>query len=55
MCDKDAVIQQFFNPRLVWLFREVSDLTIIVDLNRQESTIEKTEENSLFTVDLLLS
>ena len=55
MCDKDTVIQQFFNPRLVWLFREVRDLTIIVDLNRQEGTIEKTEENSLFTVDLLLS
>lgn len=55
MCNKDTVVQQFFNPRLVGLLREVRDLTIIVDLYKQEGTIEKTEENSLFTVDLLLS
>lgn len=55
MCDKNTVIKQFLNPRLVCLLNEVGDLTIIVDLYRQGGTIEKTDENSLFTVDLLLS
>ena len=55
MADENVVFQQFADFGLVGFFIEVCDLMIIVDLGGMMFTMEKTEEKSLLTVDLLLS
>lgn len=53
--EEEGVVEESIDSGLMVLLGEGSDFLVVVDLARDMLTMEKTDENSRFTVERLLS